>query len=792
VLTRPSFSTGYARNASESANPNLWKGLVGAWMPSFGVTGDTLKDVSGNGNDGTLTNMDAATDWVATSKGLALDFDNSVHKVSYQTNFQSEFQNSFTFSCLVKFNAADDRDVIFGNYNASFGWLNFERHTSNRLRHVYRNAPSAVVDDYSPVNSVSSGWNFVNFTRQRISITQSRLIYHVNGKEVRNALISYNDRTVPWPNFFLGADTRNIFTNLNGNIAFASIHDRALSPAEIKQLYLNPAAPFQKKTVVAGFVPKTFHKVAVLKKPEPSFVNGYARNASESARPHLWKGLVGAWMPMMGQGGWNLQDISGRSNDADLYGRITPGKVSAIDGVRAVNLDSGTDFYKVDKVTDFSPAKVTYSVWMIPTLTGTTHYVGGVWRQGRRSWMLKASSGIAQWFTSTNGSSFSSTNCTTSYVNNKLINYTGTYDGLKSRIYVNGNLEAETSVSGDLFDSQTEFSMGDILFYGPSSPFGGSWNGYIAGQMIHNRALSPSEIKELFIKPLAPFERKSTAVGAPAPPPPPVTNYKAVKVTKSHIKPSFKTGYARNASESANPNLWKGLVGAWMPSFGVTGNTLKDVSGNGNDGTLTNMDAASDWVATSKGLALDFEVNDRVIVPHNSQVDVKKQLTVTVLCKPSVNRNSWTALAYKNVLQKNGSYHIGIDPSNNLAGGVKDGNWRTVQTSASVTAGSWHYVAMTIDENLQEITFYKNGKVVYQSAWTWVMSGNNYPLTIASNGGVEYFYGQIAFVSLHNRALSPAEIKQLYLNPTAPFKMKDTFVAYKDPLPPVRGLFRLP
>ena len=220
-------------------------------MPSLGVTGNTLKDVSWNGNDGTLTNMDPATDWVATSKGLALYFDNNVHKVSCQNNFQSEFQNDFTFSCLVKFNAADDRDVIFGNYNASSGWLNFERHTSNRLRHVYRNG-SSIVDDYSPNNSVSAGWNFVNFTRQRISSTQSRLIYHVDGKEIRNASISYVDRTVTWPNFFLGADTRNIFTNLNGNIAFASIHDRALSPSEIKQLYLNPSAPFERKQQTVG------------------------------------------------------------------------------------------------------------------------------------------------------------------------------------------------------------------------------------------------------------------------------------------------------------------------------------------------------------------------------------------------------------------------------------------------------------------------------------------------------------------------------------------------------------
>lgn len=246
---------------------------------------------------------------------------------------------------------------------------------------------------------------------------------------------------------------------------------------------------------------------------KPSFSTGYAKNASESANPNLWKGLVGAWMPMMNQGGHNLQDISGRSNDAELLGRITPVQVSAIDGIKAVNLDAPSDFYRINKVTDLSPAKITYSVWMIPTWTGTTHYVGGVWRSGRRAWMMRTTNGVATWFTSPNGSGFYDVSCTTSYVNYKLINYTGTYDGLKSRIYVNGNLEGETSVAGDLFDSQTEFTMGEILFYGSSTPFGASWRGYVAGQMVHNRALSPTEIKQLYLNPSAPFERKQQTVG---------------------------------------------------------------------------------------------------------------------------------------------------------------------------------------------------------------------------------------------------------------------------------------
>ena len=64
-------------------------------------------------------------------------------------------------------------------------------------------------------------------------------------------------------------------------------------------------------------------------------------------------------------------------------------------------------------------------------------------------------------------------------------------------------------------------------------------------------------------------------------------------------------------------------VAAWIPSLDTAGNgttTLTDLTGNGYDGTLTNMDAATDWVAdTDAGgvRALDFDgVNDRIVIPE--------------------------------------------------------------------------------------------------------------------------------------------------------------------------------
>jgi len=43
-------------------------------------------------------------------------------------------------------------------------------------------------------------------------------------------------------------------------------------------------------------------------------------------------------------------------------------------------------------------------------------------------------------------------------------------------------------------------------------------------------------------------------------------------------QPSYQQGFASCAAESEYPELWKRLVGAWVPEMGCTGNTMRDLS----------------------------------------------------------------------------------------------------------------------------------------------------------------------------------------------------------------------
>lgn len=55
---------------------------------------------------------------------------------------------------------------------------------------------------------------------------------------------------------------------------------------------------------------------------EPSWKQGFARNAAQSAYPKLWKRLVGAWVPALGGNGLKLRDVSGRKRNGTLTGDL--------------------------------------------------------------------------------------------------------------------------------------------------------------------------------------------------------------------------------------------------------------------------------------------------------------------------------------------------------------------------------------------------------------------------------------------------------------------------------------
>ena len=109
-----------------------------------------------------------------------------------------------------------------------------------------------------------------------------------------------------------------------------------------------------------------------------------------------------------------------------------------------------------------------------------------------------------------------------------------------------------------------------------------------------------------------------------------------LQVFGQSLLPSYKQGYARNASVSKRPNLWKGLVFSQKYSLGVTGiTTTRDISGFKNHGTMNGSMTLDDWVISGNprlpGYALDFEGTDD-FVEISSVPDISEK-------KPTLSRD---------------------------------------------------------------------------------------------------------------------------------------------------------
>ena len=244
------------------------------------------------------------------------------------------------------------------------------------------------------------------------------------------------------------------------------------------------------------------------------------------------------------------------------------------------------------------------------------------------------------------------------------------------------------------------------------------------------------------------------------------------------LKPSYATGYAKNASQSAHPNLWDGLVGAWMPSLGVTGGTVKDVSGNSNDVTL--FDDAH-FETTSRGHAIDFDRNGDYAVSAENTSFVIGTGAFTILqwvyvrSLAGVSYGMWDTLELGGSASRNNDfvmYWSGSQIGYNKVGVYSSGATR-VQSDNALTLNEWHLIGLrrkNTGANGADVITNLTKNTSYTLATNITSTANVFGRI--SEGNVFHLDGQIASFQMWGRALSDAEIKQLYVDSLAPFRRK--------------------
>jgi hypothetical protein len=197
----------------DAANPKSYPGSGTSWT-----------DLSGNGNNGTLVN---GVGYSSSNSGY-LTFNGSTHGVELDSAPQL-FSNSVTMIGWFYFNESNVRDVLFGNHDTTPA-VNFERHTSNRLR-LYWNTGA---NDIFTGNNVSLAnvWQQICIVRNK---EISKFQFYVNSIIVSDQNVTSADIATVSGTFRIGRDVRTDNTATNGNISKFCLYNRALTAQEIQQ-----------------------------------------------------------------------------------------------------------------------------------------------------------------------------------------------------------------------------------------------------------------------------------------------------------------------------------------------------------------------------------------------------------------------------------------------------------------------------------------------------------------------------------------------------------------------------
>jgi len=257
-------------------------------------------------------------------------------------------------------------------------------------------------------------------------------------------------------------------------------------------------------------------------------------------------------------------------------------------------------------------------------------------------------------------------------------------------------------------------------------------------------------------------------------------------------RPSYHQGFARSAGESAYPGLWQGLIGAWVPALGPTGNILRDVSGFGNHGTLTTMNPDTDWIISGDsrvpGYTLDYDGGDDVVIITDNPVLNFGTGDFSVLFWTNPTRETGTAALVSKRAGATGTeagWGIGTrvpgtDNSQIYIGDGTSGVESLAVTSATFYGGGWHLVAVTFDRN-DTASWFTDG--VFEegigdiSALGSVDVSTDVCFARYGSGSLEYD-GSISSVFLYNRLVTVNEMLLHYQIFNAPFILRRRVVGF--------------
>jgi len=187
-------------------------------------------------------------------------------------------------------------------------------------------------------------------------------------------------------------------------------------------------------------------------------------------------------------------------------------------------------------------------------------------------------------------------------------------------------------------------------------------------------------------------------------------------------------------------------------SYSGSGTTWRDLSGNNNDGTLTNAPTFSNL---DRGFFSFNGSSNFISTPVNIDANTN---TLSAWFNPRTTSGGVRSI----ITSDNGNYDKGF--------GINNGQWSINIGDSEIYTGSftinnWYYGVIVYSST--NIEFFINGNRIYsKGSAQGSTTGANVSVgnaTYPNNGiGSRFFNGYISFCKIYNRALSTIEILQNY------------------------------
>ena len=620
---------------------------------SYPGTGTTIFDLSGNNYTSYFGNGALLADDVVRVDGVD----------DYIATPLFNLTSPITVSVWVK-NIANDSPV-FSAYGAGVTYGNNEviHYFSGKSILIAGNPTTGKYFQFSQLNL--NQWSNLVMTRD----ASNNMSVYLNGIGSTSNSQSYSN-TLQMNQIGRYSNFTNIY-NTKGSIGEVRIYNRALSSTEVLQYYNSSK-----------------YKYNVV---ENSVTDGLVLNY-DAANPNSYAGT-----------GITINNLSGIGNTGILTNGPT---FSQLNG-GTISFDGSNDYIQI--INEIPPLSTfTIDLWINSVVPADGHRIIF---DGYYTFRVSILSGKYM-VGAGNGSTW--INFYLYSVRNPIYNtwehICWTWDGSKSKLYLNGAFEAEQSsaafstISGEL--RLAGFVQG-----------GYNWNGKLSASKIYNRALSSTEILQ---------------------------NYNATKNRFVKVLPPISDALVLNLDAGSRA------------SYVGVGTTWYDLSGNNLNGTLVN---GPTFAGTGVSSSIVFDrSNDYVSVADNSLLNTFSAMTLEIIVKYTTTNDQIFVQKYN--YSTNSGYGLELF-SSGIAALCRNGgsNYLSVSVS-SYPANNVYHMIFTLSGTTQ--TLYINGVSVATNSGGAAPSLSGTALTIGNRSNLSgtYLGGNVYLTKFYNRALTAAEVLQ--------------------------------